>query len=167
LENLAVPKSPQLRIAILGVGNVLNGDDGAGVAVVRRLTKRYGARQSSLSLPLLIEAGPAPENFTGALRQYQPGLVILVDAVEMGEQPGKISLLDWRDTAGFGPSTHLQPLSTLGEYLTSELGCLVALIGVQVARLDFDAPLSMAVEEAVEVLVDGLEDLSPEEFQSI
>jgi hydrogenase maturation protease HycI len=135
----------------LGIGNELNGDDAAGVQVARRLKARGGTEGL-----LVFDAGLAPENFSGPLRRAQPALVLLVDAAEMGAQPGAVQPLDWRDAAGFGPSTHLQPLATLGEYLDSELGCRVLLLGIQPARLDFDAPLSPEVERAVEDVVGGI-----------
>jgi hydrogenase maturation protease len=98
---------------------------------------------------LLIEAGLAPENFSGALRRFDAQVVLLVDAAEMGAPVGGIQILDWRDTAGFGPSTHLQPLSTLAEYLSAEIGCQVVLVGIQPAQLDFERALSAPVRRAV------------------
>jgi hydrogenase maturation protease len=97
---------------------------------------------------LVADAGLAPENFSGALRRFQADVVLLVDAAEMDRPPGSIAWLDWRDTRGFGPSTHLQPLATLAEYLEKDLGCTVGLLGIQPANLDFDQPLSPRVEKA-------------------
>ena len=148
----------KLKIGILGIGNELNGDDAAGVLVVRRLKESLTAREPEADPErvLLIEAGLAPESFTGPIRRFQPGLVLMVDAANMDEAPGSIGVLDWRDSTGFGPSTHLQPPSTLAEYLMHELGCEVVLVGIQPAVLDFDAPVSPKVEEAVQNLVDFL-----------
>ena len=98
---------------------------------------------------LILEAGLAPENFTGPLRRFGPDYVLLVDAAEMGDAPGTIRVLDWRDSTGFGPSTHLQPPSTFAEYLIVETGCEVVLLGIQPARLDFDTRLSAPVRAAV------------------
>ncbi len=99
----------------------------------------------------------APESFTGPLRRFGAELVLLLDAAGMGEAPGAIGLLDWRNTTGFGPSSHLQPPSTLAEFLLRELGCEVALLGIQPQQLEFDAPLSPVVEAAVEEVVGELE----------
>jgi len=84
---------------------------------------------------------------------------LMVDAANMGEVSGSIAVLDWRDTTGFGPSTHLQPPSTLAEYLINDLGCQVVLMGIQPGQLEFDAPLSASVEDAVSELVEGLADI--------
>jgi hydrogenase 3 maturation protease len=157
---LAKPAARQTKpkIAILGIGNELNGDDAAGVFVVRRLKEGF-AREITSHDPerfLLIEAGLAPESFTGPIRRFGPDLVLMVDAASMGEAPGAIAVLDWRDSTGFGPSTHLQPPSTLAEYLMGELNCGVVLMGIQPDTLDFDAPLSGPVRRAVKELADFL-----------
>jgi hydrogenase 3 maturation protease len=152
----ARPTKP--KIAILGIGNELNGDDGAGVLVVRSLKERFadGSAPTDSERFLLIEAGLAPESFTGPIRRFGPEIVLMVDAASMGEAPGEIGVLDWRDSTGFGPSTHLQPPSTLAEYLMHELDCRVILVGIQPAVLDFDAPVSGPVGRAVEDLAEFL-----------
>src|SRR5688572_985737 len=66
------------RIAVLGVGQAIRGDDGAGVLLAQRLEALGG--HSGL---LAVDGGPAPENFTGLLRRFQPDLVLLADAALM------------------------------------------------------------------------------------
>jgi hypothetical protein len=48
------------------------------------------------------------------------------------------------------------PLDVLAFYLRSELGCTVALLGVQPASDTLDAPLSPLVREAATEIIDGL-----------
>ena len=130
--------------------------------LTRRLASHASLRAAVDQGQLLwIEAGLAPENFTGPLRRFGAQLVLLVDAAEMGAPAGTIRLLDWQDTTGFGPSTHIQPLSTLAEYLGAEMGCQVVLLGIQPARLDFDSPLSAPVRRAVTRLAAGIAELFP------
>lgn len=148
---LALPPRPA-RVAILGVGNELNGDDGAGVRVVRDLA----ARVTSGGTLLLLEAGTAPENFTGPLRRFRPDLVLLVDAASFDQPPGATAIFDWRDTEGFSGSTHTLPPSVFGRYLVEELGCDLALVGIQPAALDFGLPLSPDVSAAVNDLASQL-----------
>ncbi len=71
------------RTAILGIGQELRGDDALGLEIARRLQKKLSGREDVL----ILLAGPAPENFTGALRRFAPQRVILVDAALMGEPP--------------------------------------------------------------------------------
>ena len=75
---------------MVGVGHDLWGDDGVGPAVVHSLQE---------SLPgydqlLLVDAGPAPENFTGKLRGFNPDIILLVDAAELDMLPGSYQWID-------------------------------------------------------------------------
>jgi len=99
---------------------------------------------------LVVEAGLAPENFTGTLRRFQPDLVLLIDAAEMGLSPGRIACLDWREAGGWSASTHTLPLNMLSAFLVSELGCQVMVLGIQPANMGMDQPLSQQVNLAVE-----------------
>lgn len=140
------------RIALLGVGNELNGDDAAGVAVVRALQARCPAAPQLL----LLEAGLAPENFTGKLRRFAPDWVVLVDAAWLDEAPGCIAWVDWQMADGLSASTHSLPLAMFAQYVVSELGCRLGMLGIQPVQLEFGQPLSPAVQAAVDEAVDGL-----------
>lgn len=157
------------RLAVLGIGNELNGDDAAGMLVARAL--RDGICGSvgsggSWTVPtldghfLVIEAGPAPENFTGTLRRFHPELVLLIDAAELGEPPGTVAWVGWAEAGGWSGSTHTLPPSVLAHYLVEELGCEVILVGIQPARLDFCAGVSAEVQQAVTEVAGKIRDLA-------
>lgn len=152
MSSLTLPVPRPARVAVLGVGNEMNGDDGAGVRVVRALAARMAATPGVL----LLDAGTAPENFTGPLRRFRPDLVVEIDAADQDQPPGTAAWIDWRDADGLSASTHTLPPSVLASYLTSELGCRVALIGIQPATLETGCPLSPAVADAVERLASQL-----------
>ena len=140
------------RVAILGVGNEMNGDDGAGVCAVRGLA----ARSPALPGTLLIEAGAAPESYTGPLRRFKPALVSAIDAAVLGVEAGATAWLDWRDADGLSASTHTLPPSVLAKFLQADIGCKVAIIGVQPARVEMGSGLSPAVAQAVRTLAGQL-----------
>jgi hydrogenase 3 maturation protease len=144
LESLASQNKRQPRVAIIGIGNELNGDDGAGVLVVRKLPK-----PDIQSNWLVIDAGPSPESFTGPLRKFQPDLVLFVDAAEMGEPAGTTAWIKWQSTGGLSASTHSLPLTVLAEFLVHEFTCQVAMIGIQPQQLEMGRPLSQAVKKSV------------------
>jgi hydrogenase maturation protease HycI len=131
------------RVAILGIGNELRGDDAAGIAVIRALAP---AAHEQL---LVVEGGPAPENHTGLLRRFQPNLVVLVDAAEMDEEPGTVRWLSWEAAVGLSASTHTTPPSMLARFLVETLGCAVILVGIQPYNTGFEAPMTDAVAAAV------------------
>ena len=143
------------RVAILGVGNEFNGDDAAGILTSRAL-RRSQARALLSPSVLVIDAGLAPENFSGKLRSYEPQLVILIDAAHMDASPGEIRWLDWQAAGGQSASTHTLPLSMFSNYITRELGCKVVLLGVQPLQTMPGHPVSRPVRNAVSRLTRGL-----------
>jgi len=148
-------------VAVVGIGQALNGDDAAGVKVAQALSRRQRAGRGGAAQPapfslLVVEAAHAPENCTGVIRRFAPHLVILVDAADMGDPPGTIRWLDWQDTSGLGASTHTLPPYLLARYLTTELSCDVALIGIQPKGTDLGGPVSPPVQRAVRAVGEGL-----------
>lgn len=139
--------TPIRRVAVMGIGNELRGDDAAGVLAARAL---HGLQHDRF---LVVEAATAPENHTGLLRRFQPDLVLLIDAAQLGEQPGCVRWLAAADTEGLSASTHTTPPSMLARFLTETLGCEVALVGIQPYDTSFDAPVSPAVTAAVDAVV--------------
>ncbi len=102
---------------------------------------------------LFVDAGVAPENFTGTLRRFQPDLVVLIDAADMGLPAGEIACVDWGDAGGWSASTHSLPLNMLSSFLVSELDCQVMLLGIQPVQMEMDQPLSGEVSRAVNEVV--------------
>lgn len=137
------------KVAILGIGNELNGDDSAGLWVVRKLRDRLGDKPNLL----LMDCGAVPETATGPLRKFEPGLVLMVDAADMGEEPGTIKIIEIDDVRGFSASSHSLPLSVLAGFIQTEFDCEVCLCCFQPQSLDFDQGLTSLVEKAVERLV--------------
>ncbi len=144
------------RLAILGIGHELRGDDAAGLTVARNLA----AALPNLPHVLIVEAGHAPENHTGPVRRFAPDLVLLIDVALMGQSPGTICWLPWPATSGLSASSHTMPPYMLARYLTTMLDCDVALLGIQpadnslVSRLS--APVQRAVDEVTAVLQSSL-----------
>jgi hydrogenase 3 maturation protease len=143
-------------VAVVGIGNELRGDDAAGLLVARALIE-FQTDNSAQPALLALDAGAAPENVTGALRRFAPDLVIFVDAAfaDDGALPGEIYWLDRREIAGpsaasFAASTHTLPLPVIAHYLASDLGCEVALIGIQAGGMTFDHTPSPAIQQAAQ-----------------
>jgi hydrogenase 3 maturation protease len=145
---LELPARRPARVAVLGVGNDMKGDDGAGVWVARSLA----ARIPDAPGVLVIDGGVAPENFTGPLRRFRPDLVVEIDAAHLDEPAGSVAWVDWRDADGMSASTHTLPPSVLAQFLSADLGCRVALIGIQPATLGMGRGLSPDVAAAADCL---------------
>lgn len=141
------------RVAFLGIGNELNGDDAAGVWLSRRLL----SLKISCDRLLFFDCGQVPENSLSTLRKFRPDLVVLMDAADFGGEPGEVRWIDPQATTGFSASSHTLPFSVLSKYLIKELGCVVRVLGIQPLSLEFDAGLSSAVKNSLALLVKDLE----------
>lgn len=139
-----------LRVALIGIGNEFMGDDAAGVLVAR------GMQTHAHESLLVIDAGTAPENCTALLRRFRPDLVIMVDAAQFFAVPGEVRWLQWEQTTGISASTHTLPPHMFARYITSELDCEVALIGIQPATNLPGAAVSPQVLESVDLIVRAL-----------
>jgi hydrogenase 3 maturation protease len=140
------------RVAVVGVGHEFRGDDFAGPAAARALQQRAVPDKALL----ILDAGAAPESFTGPLRRFAPDLILILDAADMGSEPGEIGWIDPDEVADAGGPTHALPLPLFAGFLGKSLGCPVRIIGIQPAADDFDTPLSGPVEAAVGALAADL-----------
>ncbi len=133
------------NIVVLGIGNELKGDDSAGLLAAKEL------KNLSPKMHVFI-TGLMPENFVGLIKKIRPSHVILIDAASMGEKPGCIRIIDISKIKGATFSTHAQPLNFLCDYLRSNIGCSIIIIGIQPYNLSFDSCVSKEVMKAVERL---------------
>jgi hydrogenase 3 maturation protease len=68
------------KTVIVGIGNTLKGDDGAGPWVCQKLQE---ARVSAE----LIDAGTVPENYIQPIISKSPQNLIIIDAIDSGAPP--------------------------------------------------------------------------------
>ena len=136
-------------ILVLGVGNILLGDDGVGPRLARELDGLYADKQAVEC----IDGGTQGL----ALLGYFPGRqsLIILDAFSGGKNPGEVSILDRAElleyrishatTAHEGNAGEL--LATAN--LLGELPERVFLIGIEPERVQTDLALSESVFRAV------------------
>jgi len=65
-------------------------------------------------------------------------------------------MVDWRETDGLSATTHTLPPSVLVQFIQHELGCPVELILIQPDDIEFDHPVSPAVQDTIDQVVDRL-----------
>ena len=143
------------RVMVAGVGNIFLADDGFGVEVARRLSggvfpagvevEDYGIRGMHLAFQLL-------EGYDA---------LILIDAVQRGDQPGTIFVIEpdldaepinpATDAHSMNPEAVLSTLAALGGRVGRVLvvGCEPAEL---VERIGLSEVVSRAVDEAVSVM---------------
>jgi len=129
------------RVLLAGVGNPLRGDDGAGPEVVRRVGRAFPE--------CCLDCGEVPENYLGLIKERSPDLLLFVDAVDFGGQPGETRICDWSSLRAYGWDTHRFPLRALADYLEQDAGIQVKLLGIQPGNTLFGSRMTEGVEAAV------------------
>ena len=147
VTNSSVPK-----IAIVGIGNELNGDDGAGVLVVRKIKQALSITDNLL----IVEGSIAPENFSAPIRRFKPDWIWLVDAADLKRQPGYIEIITLEEIDGVTVFTHGLPLSVYGKYLQSETDASVIIFGIQPKNLEPFTHISKAVSQLIDQFSDEI-----------
>jgi hydrogenase 3 maturation protease len=131
------------RVAVLGIGNDLRGDDGAGSLVARRLRERFPEAA--------FDGGQAPENLSGPLRRARPDAIVVVDAADFGGAPGEVRVVSRADdAAGLTPGTHALPIGTFLSALAEATGASVHLIAIQAGTTAFGAAMTPSVATTVD-----------------
>jgi hydrogenase 3 maturation protease len=138
------------KLVVLGVGNVAKGDDAAGVRAAEALS-RLVSPQICPRLKVFV-GHESPENFTGAVRDFGPSHVLIIDAAAGGFPPGTVFLIDPAGIADDDVSTHRTPLSMLAGYLEKAVGCRVVILGIEPGTFVLGAPLKASVQKAVDQL---------------
>jgi len=143
------------RTAIVGVGNVLMGDDGIGVHVIRALADSVPEDVD------LIDAGTALHEAVYELKGYER--VVLVDSVEAGDVPGSVYRMELAELLKIDGSTRALSLHehsvvpTLREAGLAglELGEVV-LIGVEPCRVEWGLDLSPELRARLPVVIEAV-----------
>jgi len=142
-------------ILVLGLGNLLMGDDALGVHAVRRLQERFVFPEKVR----LLDGGTLGLDLLPQLEGV--GRLLIVDALEMQREPGTIVRLSGEEVprAFAGKlSVHqmgLQDLLAVAE-LQGHLPPEIVVWGVQIATIELGLQLSAAVGQALEQVVDAV-----------
>ena len=136
------------RLAVLGVGSVLRADDAAGMEITGRL-KAWLEPQGRTDIRF-FEGETAPENFSGSIKRFNPTHLLIVDAADVGLMPGDATDICPDDVGGPSYCSHMLPLKIMIDYLIAETGMAVTLLGIQYKTLEFDNPMTVEMEQAVE-----------------
>ncbi len=131
---------------IVGVGNVLRGDDGFGPELVKNLSGRTNVN--------LLDGGETPEDLLDKIVKMAPAKLVIADAVALGAMPGDAALLE-SDQLGkrIAVSTHNLSLLMFIKYLKEKLPELdIKILGVQPRNIDFGKRLSPEVGKTIDNL---------------
>ncbi|MGO8793923.1 MAG: hydrogenase maturation protease [Candidatus Sulfotelmatobacter sp.] len=139
-------------IVVLGVGNILFGDDGFGCAVVDYVESHYPVPEAVS----LLDAGTGVRKllFTLCLSPMRPERLLILDAIDAGRTPGEIFEIDPSEIPPVKLddfSLHQLPTSNLLRELQEGCGVEVRVLACQTGPLpeEIMQGLSKAVSDAV------------------
>lgn len=134
---------------VLGVGNVLLGDDGAGPTLLREVKAWY----SDVPAVECIDGGTLGMALLGYLAGREA--LIILDAFAAGSDPGTVSLLEGPESLNFriinSATAHEGNAGELlaAAKLLDELPAQVFLIGIEPERIRTELGLSESVASAI------------------
>lgn len=152
-QSVEDPGQSFLNVLVLGLGNILLSDEGAGVQAVEELKRRYDVSDAVEIIDggtMGIELLPYFDN-----RSH----VLIVDAVQADNQPGTIVRID-DPPAYFSSKTSPHQIGLADVMgvaaITDNLPPNITLFGIEPKRLSTDLSLSKEVARNIGRLVDML-----------
>lgn len=149
---------------VLGLGNPILGDDGAGRCVAREVDRRLGNSRQGIEVDCLDAGGLAlMERLAGYRR------VILIDAIS-GDPEGAVVRLGLDDLrrlgAGHSTSPHdatLQDAVALGQSVGVEIPRAIEIVGLVTRKVfdvseDLSGPVARAVPRAAALVLEMLDE---------
>jgi len=135
----------QDRIVFVGLGNELRADDAAGLILVERIKSQKEFRNSHF-----IVAGRNPENHLQTILNYNPDIIVFIDAAEWNGSSGDIKIFNDEEIDQTEFSTHTFSIRMIKDYLLNQQPMNFLFIGIQPLRTNYNQGLSEPVQIAIE-----------------
>ncbi|MDD5255420.1 MAG: hydrogenase 3 maturation endopeptidase HyCI [Candidatus Omnitrophica bacterium] len=143
LDHLAAHLSG--KVIILGIGNSLRSDDGAGSLLAQRL--------SGTLAYTVYDSGPTPENYLGKIIREKPDNIVIIDSADFGGKPGEFRVVEGdsfqTDNLFF---THNTSLTVVINYLKNSLKADIIILIIQPKSVNFSDELSADVSDTLKYL---------------
>lgn len=138
------------KLAIVGIGNIIRGDDGLGPKLIEILKSRGGLPGTSL-----FDCGTAPENYIFPILATSCDTLMLVDAADIGKEPGAVEVFDLDKISRVSFSTHNPSPRLFTDLLkTGKEDMSIFVISVQPGSTGIGAPLSREILQSLESIAD-------------
>lgn len=150
------------KYVLLGVGNRLRGDDGAGSILAERfkdIDKDW----------VSIDGGIMPESYTSIIKREAPDKLFIADVCDIEGEAGDFSLVEIdKLSSEYGFDTHTPPITMFIDYLKS-YAKEIYFIGIKPKRIelhpDLIDKLSPEVEEGIKRLINILKNKEFDKLQ--
>ncbi len=130
---------------ILGVGNLLFGDDGFGPSAVEYMLKNCEIPEDVHAMD--VGTGSGDILFNVALSQTKPEKIIILDAVDMKKKPGEVFELSVDDLPAnklSDFSMHFFPSANLLKELRDQMGINIIIVACQAERMADSVSLGLS-----------------------
>ena len=129
---------------MVGIGNVIKGDDGAGCLLVEKLGEKF-------PMPT-VDCAEVPENYGGWVERRDLEAAVYVDAIDFGGEPGEVRVVPLEKMMETATSTHHLSLHYMIRFLKEEWEGEAIMIGIQPGSMELGDGVSGAVEAGVDRL---------------
>lgn len=142
-------------VVLMGVGNILRGDDAFGVMLGERIEHRIA--------PRVFVTHDLPEDYAVKAADLRPDVVLVLDAINFGGEPGELHLVAARDIPPTPGVTHRPSLEMMARFLEVDAGAEMWVLGVQpeMTSVGVGDEMSAPVTEALEAVEAMLLELLP------
>ncbi|MFO8235809.1 MAG: hydrogenase maturation protease [Bacteroidales bacterium] len=137
-------KNQNRNILVTGVGNVLKQDDGIGVYISNNLKNAENIKVLTVEVSI--------ENYIGKINEIKPDILVIIDAMNFGKQPGHWDILPIDKIKGYTTNTHNITLDKVAELFHSE----VYLLGIQPKHIHFGEDLSTEVLSGAQEIINQI-----------
>jgi hydrogenase maturation protease len=138
-------------LKVIGIGNIIRGDDGIGPSVIQELEQSFPTK-----LCTLVDAGVDAFTVLEHLMQSDP--ILMIDCVKMGKNPGEIRIfkLDQVNISKFDSVISLHgyrftEIFKIAQALGSIPKC--TLIGIEPKTIEFNKNISKEVEQSIPSII--------------
>ena len=138
LRRILASALPTARVALVGVGHPMRGDDFVGSFIVKTLMKRIRTDKV-----VLFDAEDGVEWVISKIAESNPKHLILLDACEMNAASGAVALMPLAETNYPFFTTHGIPLKLLASRLLPSVE--TSILAIQPDRMGLNESLSPAV----------------------
>jgi len=137
------------KASIVGIGNIIRGDDGLGPKFIELMKTRPAVAE-------LFDCGTAPENYIFPILSTLCDTVVLIDAADMGIAPGSIRIFSIDEISNVSFSTHNPSPRLFTDLLkTGKPDLNIFVISIQPKETTLGAPLSKEVLQGLETLANA------------
>lgn len=132
------------KVVLVGIGNILRGDDGFGPALIERLKGKVRA--------VCLDAATTLENYAARIAGENPDTVLIVDAVSLERQPGAYEIIGTPEIIQSGMTTHDISPRMFIEYLQNQTKADIYMLGVQPKNIAIGDEISTPVKQTLKAI---------------